>query len=135
MPANTASKIPTTEDLEGISHRLKMDYVHRNGLRELRKVVCACRVIGSRKCMGRKVVGDCQSPRSDHSATFKVIETGALVMVEQPYVGDATDVAALTAACEAFAKEFGLTVRVSAESSWHYPGATCLVEYRKAVRS
>lgn len=56
-------------------------------------------------------------------------------MVEQPYVGDETDIAELTAECEAFAKEWDLTVRLSIEESWHAPGKTILVEYRRVVKS
>ena len=65
-------------------------------------------------------------------------------MVEQPYFGwprgakesdPPRDVAELTAECEAFAKEWDLTVRLSIEESWHAPGKTTLVEYRRVVKS
>jgi hypothetical protein len=135
---------------------LKKAYRKKYGLRQIRhhEQSCACLVSGSRRCMGRKVVGDCHSPRSDHASTFKDIKTGEIIMVQQPYFGGSylhvlettgdtvaaqkvydDDVAALTAECQAFATEWGLSVRLSIEESWHAPGATILVEYRKAVKS
>jgi hypothetical protein len=103
--------------------------------------------------MGRKITeGSCSPPRHDHESLFKD-RTGALVLVEQPYFGGASehilettgdtvaaqnaydaDIAELTAQSQAFAQEWDLAVRLSIEESWHYPGKTILVEYRKAVR-
>jgi hypothetical protein len=145
----------TNQNTATISNSLKKAYRQKYGLRQIRhhEQSCACLVTGSRKCMGRKVVGDCHSPRSDHASTFKVIRTGEIIMVQQPYFGgpylhvlettgdpDAAkkvydaDVAELTAECQAFAKEWGLSVRLSIEESWHAPGHTILVEYRKGVK-
>jgi hypothetical protein len=124
--------LPTAVDIETISHRVKMEYIHRYGLRELRKVVCACILSGSRRCMGRKVVrGSCYPPGHDHLAAFKAVATGEFVLVSQPYAGP--DIAKLTAQSEAFAAEWGFAVRISRAESWHYPGKTILVEYRKVV--
>jgi|HubBroStandDraft_6_1064221.scaffolds.fasta_scaffold01344_16 hypothetical protein len=44
--------------------------------------------------------------------------------------GEPLTIPEFTAHCEAFAKEHGLTVKISMDS-WYYPGRTLLVEYRK----
>jgi len=125
---------------EKLAKQLKKDYRHRYGLRELKRGICACMLSDSRRCMGRKITrGRCRPPRADHSSTFKVIRTRELVLVEQPYAGPYQDsdgnpkssIPDLVAASEAFAVEWGLTVRVSPEESWHSPGQTVLVEYRR----
>jgi hypothetical protein len=135
---------------ETISKSLEAAYRKKYSLKKSNKAVCPCILSGSKKCMGRKMM--CGTPRRDHRSAYKNIKTGAFVMVEQPYFGgmhdhyreqgdlaDAAreydeDVASLTTDCEAFAKEWGLTVRIDATESWHVPGKTILVEYRKAVQ-
>ncbi len=88
---------------------------------------------GCKRCMGN---ADCRPPHWDHPSTFRSCSTRELILVGQPYApcDDADYMARFTASCEAFARDWHLTVRVSVEESWHYPGKTVLVEYRKEVR-
>lgn len=101
-------------------------------------------------------------PAQDHVRGFQNRKTGELVLTHHPYfsvrksdgtiwgmceasegepvigVNEADDsklltIPEFTAHCEAFAKELGLTVKVSLEGSWYYPGRTLLVEYRRAA--
>jgi hypothetical protein len=131
------------------SKLLEASYRKKYGLRKSKRWICACIVIGSKKCMGRRSQDNCETPRQDHRSAYTDSE-GNFVLIEQPYFGGLhdhyledgdfenaareydQDVASLTTDCEAFAKAWGLTVRLDLTESWHVPGKTILVEYRKA---
>jgi hypothetical protein len=71
----------------------------------------------------------------DHHSGFRT-KDGSIVMVFQPYFGpDETpsknSLKDISAAANAWAAEKNLTCRISAEDSWHFPGKTVLVEFRK----
>jgi hypothetical protein len=126
----------TAEKLEGLSLIRLAEYKRRYGLREVRKIACACILTGSRKCIDRDA--ECHAPYCDHPSLFKSNATGELVLVYQPYVpiDDSTGyLDRFTKRVEAWAAIWAVIARVSAEESWHYPGRTMLVELRKAVRS
>jgi hypothetical protein len=76
-----------------------------------------------------------QPPRLSHDEGFVDKWTGERIFTIQPYLDRPHTPEALAAiaseACE-FAAAHGLTARVSAEDSWHYPDWTILIEYRKA---
>jgi len=81
---------------------------------------------------------DCvRVPFNDHPRLFK--RGDELVFFHQPYYcwsehlhnPTCKSVEAIRQESEKFAAEHGLTVRVSLEDSWHVPGKTVLVEYRK----
>ena len=120
-----------------------------------------CRLHGKKKRPCCKKEWTCpRMPAQDHVRGFTNRKTGELVLTHHPYfsvrksdgtiwgmceasegepvigVNEADDsklltIPEFTAHCEAFAKELGLTVKVSLEGSWYYPGRTLLVEYRK----
>ncbi len=111
----------------------KAAYAKKYGLRSLPYAGCWHRVFNKRPQIHDS---DCRGPHADHSNVFKDIATGAIVWTEQPYALGAHPscvgfVNRLTAEVQQFASTHGLTVRISAEDSWHFPGATVLVEYRK----
>lgn len=70
--------------------------------------------------------GECRGPYADHSNMFKDLETGEIVWTEQPYSTPNVQTV------EAFAQAHGLRARISKADSWHYPGSTVLIEYRRA---
>jgi len=65
----------------------------------------------------------------DHPASFKHKGTGELVATYQPYVH--ADFEGLGVKPRAYAELYGLAVRISRDESWHYPGSTVLIEYRR----
>jgi hypothetical protein len=80
-------------------------------------------------------------PFADHGRQFVDMATKERILVSQPYVcsdqlhthdcGCGKTVESVKAASEQFAEQHGLAVHVSFEDSWHYPGSTVLVVYRK----
>jgi hypothetical protein len=72
----------------------------------------------------------CQPPGSDHS-TLWLRGGRPEVFVTQPYNwGDDTAQAAV-----AFAREHGLRFTIRPDLSWHYPGHTMLVLWRRAAET
>ena len=136
MASNTASLNPQTAvDTEGLSHRKRIEYLRKYGLRETRKVACGCILAGSRKCIDRDV--ECHAPFWDHPLLFKSQATGELVLVYQPYLpkdNAEEHLGRFTDRVEAWAALWNFNARISVEESCHYPGRTVLVELRKAVR-
>jgi hypothetical protein len=76
---------------------------------------------------------DCLPPERDHTQVFKRAD-GKLVFTSQPYIGRAiqgADLEQFKLKLEAWAAPFGLSVRISEEDSWHFPGHTILYEIWK----
>jgi len=68
----------------------------------------------------------------DHGLGFYDREADEHVFVSQPYVNEKHHtVEEVTREAQAFAEENGLSIRVSADDSWHYPGWTIKIEFRK----
>lgn len=102
------------------------------GLRHVRDWACLCWLL-KKKCVEDSV---CQQlPRLDHPRAYRNSKTGERVWLHQPYIANgskrADDLKALRTESEAYAALHNLSVRVSDEDSWHAPGRTVLVEFRK----
>jgi hypothetical protein len=129
------------------------------GLTPAPRVGKICCLLGKKKkCCKDGGVFCLRMPAEDHVRGFKDRTTGELVLTHHPYFSvrkadgevwglcDAREgeiviadgiyrdkpltIPEFTALCEGFAKELGLTVKISMDS-WYWPGRTLLVEYRK----
>ena len=111
------------------------DYCKKYGLRPLPPScvpTCSDAVLKPKASHKRRHQEGCRGPHADHNAGFYDPLTKERVGVEQPYFGEPpATLEQIVQDVEVFAAERGLTVRVSTEESWHYPGRTVLIEYRK----
>lgn len=111
------------------------DYCRRYGL-ELAPPKCkwCAHVLAGVRCPDRDYGAACKHPpHADHSALFRRRD-GRLIFTSQPYLGrcvKGANLDQLKTELEAWAASFGLSVRISPEESWHYPGATILYEVWK----
>ena len=121
-----------------LSEKLRKDYCHKYGLNPLPPAAwptCLDSILRKGKKRHHHTEGnDCRGPHADHNSGFYNRQTKEIVGVEQPYFGHPTatkSLAAITKDVEAFAAAHKLKARVSTEESWHCPGRTVLIEYRK----
>jgi hypothetical protein len=123
--------------------QMKKDYCKKYGLRPLPPScwpTCSDSILRNRR-NGRLQHADryrdgydCRGPHADHNSGFFDPQTREIVGVEQPYFGyPPKSLEEITRDAEAFAAAHGLKVRVSADESWHCPGRTVLIEYRRAA--
>lgn len=84
----------------------------------------------SRRCHAMHEACLPPKPVRDHHAGFRT-KDGKIVMVFQPYFGPTATLDQISTAANAWAAEKNLKCRVSVEDSWHLPGKTVLVEFRK----
>jgi len=89
---------------------------------ESRGVPCIYRLIGA--C--QHLTGNCWPPGTDHASLWLVDRKPAL-FVSQPYHWDDN----VAQAAAAFAREHGLWFTVRGDLSWHYPGSTFLVVWKR----
>jgi hypothetical protein len=77
-----------------------------------------------------------RGPHADHNKGFYNPLTKEIIGTEQPYFGySPATLEEITRDVEAFASAHGLKVRVSVDESWHCPGRTVLIEYRRGGKS
>jgi hypothetical protein len=112
------------KDILEVRAQSKEEFQKKYHLKPLYRMGCWHRVFGKRP---RDHGKGCRGPYADHSNTFKDLETGEIVWTEQPY----QDIDDIIQEVQEFANKHGLTVRLSMEDSWHYPGSTVLIEYRR----
>jgi hypothetical protein len=108
-------------------------------------------LLGKKK---KRLEEDTPVPFEDHGRSYRDSKTGERVLVSQPYIclRDRAGCAfvnpvyvqenhvhtgqcgktfqGVKAASEAFAEEHGLTIHVSFDDSWHYPGASMLCVFK-----
>ena len=122
---------PEAIETDKLSKEREQSYLRRNNLRRLRCFNGMALLRGRRVPMGDGV------PDFDHPSTYKEKDTGATVAVFQPYAchtkkeGRERLEAKIAARAQEYAAKNGLVARVSREESWHFPGETVLIEYRK----
>jgi len=130
----------SADDARQLTEKLRKDYCKKYGLRPLPPSLaptCADSILQTRGwARVQHAEGyNCRGPHADHNSGFRDLQTGERVGVEQPYFGyPPATLEQITADVETFAAAHGLTVRVSADESWHCPGRTVLIEYRRAGR-
>ena len=127
----TRIRFPKDLELNARVLRLEQEYKTRYGLREipLNENLIGKMILNRRRTLReRQQCWYPEVPDQDHIHLFRT-KDGELVFTSQPYfVGDVEEI---RRDAEAFAAQHGLVVRVSIEESWHYPGSTVLVEYRR----
>lgn len=98
------------------------DFAARNGYRPSTGHLCLRRISG-RRCLGRVDCDGCEYRRYlDHARGW--IKDGRLACITgEPYGISNEEIAELLADAERFGFEFWVSAR-----SWHYPGATILIE-------
>lgn len=89
------------------------------------------RAVSPRRWSAANVM-DSRGPHADHHQGFFNPLTREIVSTEQPYFGQSPrTLEEITQDVHSFAIAHGLTARISVEESWHCPGRTVLIEYRK----
>lgn len=91
------------------------------------------------KGRARKKFECIEPPYKDHRQLFQDRKTKELIYTIQPYIprfelpkaSDEEILNQIRQASEQFARQHGLTVEMSMERSWHFPGETVLIVYRK----
>jgi hypothetical protein len=121
---------------QAVSEQLRQNYLRRYGLRPMppncwpTTEALIWRARRTSDILGSSM--NCRGPHADHNRGFYNPLTEEIVGTEQPYFGQPpATLEQVTQDVEAFAAAHGLTVRVSTEESWHCPGRTVLIEYRK----
>ena len=110
---------------EAVSESKLREYIH--GIKAPHDShVCVSRLKGKR-CPDETCNSPMIIPRGDHYTEWRK-DGKTIVIVSQPY-GMSYDALKHTVA---FCDENGLTADISADQSWHFPGATLLVEYKRA---
>jgi len=85
--------------------------------------ICLRRLLGKRCSYNSHQEPPCQPPGSDHPSLWN--QAGKPVcFVFQPYSLSGENLAALTDLC----RKHNLTMSISGQASWHFPGRTILVE-------
>lgn len=99
-------------------------YIKRHDLKPTTGRQCVCRLIskdGRCHCGGSMIV-----PGRDHSSLW-LKDGKPFVYVTQPYFMNHKTIKQLLDFCEAN----GLTLSISADHGWHFPGATLFIEIKR----
>lgn len=112
-----------------IAIRREREYRERYGLKRLKSLKKQF------KTQGRKFMD--YTTFWDHPSLYREIATGAIVEVYQPYFNPeyVPILKVMKASVDLYAEQNGLIGRMSILESWHFPGKTILIEYRKKEAS
>ncbi len=86
--------------------------------------VCAHKLLGRNHC--RENFSDCEFPARDH-ASYGVAGRKTMMLISQPYSLAEDDLRNIVQFCD----KNKVKVSVTANDSWHFPGDTLLIVYRK----
>jgi hypothetical protein len=96
--------------------------------------LCMCKLIAGKKL--KRHYCEWEFTRSlflDHLRGYRTRE-GERVVISQPYANsDAYE--KVVGEAQQFADKHGLSIRVSRDESWHFPGWTILIEFRKKTQA
>ena len=102
------------------------EFARQYGVESLReRHVCFHRLKGEKRCLC-DTKGDISSPVSDHLSEVRK-DGNTIAIVAQPYEISSKEIEEL----QVFCKQHGFTYRICAGDSWHFPGRTLLVEFKR----